>query len=44
MHAEAVCSKVEPKLGDGRIATGHMAACHMAIAGSGHSQSASGAA
>ena len=43
-HAEAVCSAVEPRLHDGPIAQGHMAACHMAIPGSGHSKAGSGAA
>jgi peptide/nickel transport system ATP-binding protein len=43
-HAEPVCSAMEPRLRDGSIAPGHMAACHMAIAGSGHSKAGSGAA
>jgi peptide/nickel transport system ATP-binding protein len=36
-HAEPVCAKVKPRLSSqGEI--GHQAACHMAIAGSGHSR------
>ena len=40
--AEAVCSGVEPALT--KIASRHSAACHMAIAGSGHSKAAGRAA
>jgi peptide/nickel transport system ATP-binding protein len=40
--AEGVCSKVEPGLAGLGHAAGHVAACHMAIPGSGHSQARSG--
>ncbi len=43
-YAEAVCSAVEPKLADGHIEVGHLAACHMSISGSGHSKAVAGAA
>jgi peptide/nickel transport system ATP-binding protein len=36
-HAEACCAAVEPKLSGGAAVSSHLAACHMLIAGSGHS-------
>ena len=36
-HAEACCGTIEPKLTGGAAASSHLAACHMLIAGSGHS-------
>ena len=36
-HAEACCGTIEPKLSGGAAASSHLAACHMLIAGSGHS-------
>jgi peptide/nickel transport system ATP-binding protein len=36
--AEAVCSKIEPTLAGRGAAKGHVAACHMAVPGSGHSR------
>jgi peptide/nickel transport system ATP-binding protein len=39
-YAEAVCSAVEPTLSVASGAGGHLAACHMTVAGSGHSKAA----
>jgi peptide/nickel transport system ATP-binding protein len=38
-HAEAVCERVEPPLAPLAADAAHAAACHMAVAGSGHSRS-----